>query len=69
MSASITNRVILPDGGKMYVSDDIQGDIRLEQIYKKYGNCKIESCNKEFGGKSLDELESFWQGTIEEFFN
>lgn len=68
MSASVVNRVILPDGGKMYISDDAQGDKRAAEIYTKYGNCKLEACYKD-SGKSLDELEPFWSGTIKEQYS
>jgi len=68
MSASITNRVILPDGNKIYCSDDLYGDVRINELHKKFGNLKIEACNKIFG-KSLDEAEAFWTGTIEEYFS
>lgn len=66
MSASIVNRVYLPDGTKLYISDDRAGDERLEQLFKQYGDLKLEACDKEFG-KGLDELKAFWTGTIKEF--
>lgn len=68
MSASITNRVYLPDGSKIYISDDAAGDARAFELYEKYGNLKLEACNKELG-KSLDELKPFWTGTIEEQYS
>lgn len=68
MSASTTNRVYLPDGNIVYCSDDLYGDIRINELYKKFGNLKLESCNKTFG-KSLDEAKVFWAGTIEGYFS
>lgn len=68
MSASITNRIFLPDGKKIYVTDDQYGDERLIELHQKYGNLKMQSCHKEFG-KTLDQLKSFWTGTIEKFFS
>lgn len=68
MSASVTNRVYLPDGSKLYTSDDVAGDNRLEELFTKYGDLKIEACHKILG-KNLDDLESFWTGTIKEFFS
>lgn len=71
MSANVVNRVILPDGGKLYVTDDVAGDNRMEQIYTKYGNCKIEACYKDENqaAKSLDDFKPFWTGTIEEQYS
>lgn len=68
MSASVTNRVYLPDGSKVYLSDDAAGDERAIELYTQHGNLKIEACTKELG-KSLDELEPFWSGTIEEQYS
>lgn len=68
MSAAITNRVYLPDGSKMYLSDNADGDARAAELYEKYGNLKLEACYKEMG-KSLDDLTPFWTGTIEEQYN
>ena len=65
---SVTNRVFLPNGQKIYVSDDVYGDDRLEQIFSEYGNLKLEACYKVLG-TSLDDLPAFWSGTIIEFFN
>lgn len=70
MSASITNRVILPDGTKIYLSDDQHGDARAGELYEKYGNLTMESCYKDQeGAKSLDDLTPFWSGTIWEQYN
>lgn len=68
MSASITHRVFLPDGTKLYISDDWAGDRRMEELHAQHGDLKMESCNKEWG-KSLDELTPFWRGTIVEQYS
>lgn len=68
MSMAYTNRVFLPDGNTVYVSDDQYGDARLEELHAKYGNLKMESCEK-IWGKSLQELEPVWSGTIEDFWS
>jgi hypothetical protein len=44
----------------------VDGDERLVELFKKYGNLKMEACNKIFG-RSLDEAETFWTGTVEEY--
>ena len=61
----MTNRVYLPDGNKIYVSDDQYGDARLLELYAKYGNLKMEWCNKVWGS-ALDDATAEWEGTIEE---
>jgi hypothetical protein len=68
MSAAVTNRVLIPNRRPLYVSDDVAGDNRLEELYILYGNLPLEACNKE-PGRSLDDLTPFWTGTIEEFFS
>lgn len=49
-----TNRVYLPDGNTVYISDDGYGQERLEQLYAAYGNLTVEICEKQFG-RSLSE--------------
>lgn len=67
MSANVTNRIYLPDGTKVYLSDDRAGDARAFELYERHGNLKLESCYKDQeGAKSLDDLKPFWTGTIEE---
>jgi len=68
MASDVTNRVILPNGKKVYVTDDNYGDDVIEQIYEQYGNCEIQACTKVFGN-SLDTLKPFWTGTITNYFN
>jgi len=68
MSASVTNRVYLPDGQKIYITDDCAGDERMFQLYEKFGNLKMEACHKEWG-KLLDDMKPFWAGTIEEQYS
>ncbi len=68
MSSAVTNRVYLPDGKKIYVTDDVWGDERLEQLYSTYGNLKVEACHKEWG-KNLHDMEAFWSGTIGTFWD
>jgi len=68
MAHNITNRVILPDGNKIYATDDMHGDNVIEQIYKEYGDCKIETCEKVLG-KSLDELKPMWTGKITNYLS
>lgn len=68
MSASVTNRVYLPDGRTVYVSDDRAGDDRLEELYVLYGDLTVEACYKVLG-TALDDLETFWTGTITSYFN
>ena len=63
-----TNRVFLPDNKKIYVSDDVAGDIRLEELFKQYGDVRVEVCKKELG-KSLDELRPVIVGTISSVYN
>jgi hypothetical protein len=70
MSASVTNRIILPDGSSVYVSDNADGDKRAMELYHKYGNLTLEACYKDQeGAKSLDDLKPFWVGTIEEQYS
>lgn len=70
MSQAVTNRVYLPDGTKLYFSDNIEGDTRIFKLYEQHGNLKLEACYKDQeGAKSLDDLEPFWVGTIEEQYN
>lgn len=70
MSASVTNRVYLPDGSKLYISDDAAGDRRAFELYRQHGNLKLEACYKDQPqAKSLDDLEPFWTGTIEEQYS
>lgn len=70
MSASVTNRVYLPDGSKLYLSDDRAGDTRAFELYQQYGDLKLEACYKDQpGAKSLDDLKPFWTGTIEEQYS
>jgi hypothetical protein len=64
---NFTNRVFLPDGRKIYVSDDNAGDQRLEELHNEYGNLKVEVCRKEFGS-TLDECEVFLKTTIRGLF-
>ena len=68
MSSAVTNRVYLPDGNKIYLSDDAWGDKRIDELHQTYGNLKVEACHKEWG-KSLDDMQAFWQGTIESFYS
>lgn len=51
-----TIRVFLPKNKEIYISDDLAGDIRLEQMYAEFGDVKIEICEKIIG-LSLQELE------------
>lgn len=70
MSANITNRVYLPSGDKLYLSDDSAGDARAMELYKQYGNLKLEACFKDQEGtNSLDDLAPFWSGSIEEQYS
>lgn len=62
--SSFTNRVYLPDGRKIYTSDDWAGDRRNEELHATYGNLKVEVCQKELG-KSLDTLEVILTTTLE----
>ena len=64
---NFTNRVYLPDGNKMYVSDDQAGDNRLIELYQEYGNLKVETCHKVLG-KSLDDLKVVTTGTIKSVY-
>lgn len=67
MSANVTNRVYLPDGTKVYLSDGTAGDYRAEELYERYGDLKLEACYKDQeGANSLDDLVPFWTGTIVE---
>ena len=63
-----THRVFLPDGSKIYVSDDNAGDQRLAEIYERYGNVQVEICRKEFG-KVLDEQKAMCKGPITSVMN
>ena len=65
MSAAVTNRVYMPDGRKIYVSDDAFGQYRFEELYEIYGNCKVEACWKDWG-TSLDDCIMFWEGDLHE---
>lgn len=65
MSASLTNRVFLPGGKKIYLSDDVAGDNLALELYKLHGDLKMEVCDKEWG-KSLDEAKPIWSGTLNE---
>ena len=76
MSSAVTNRVYLPESllrehpdysPTIYCSDDVWGDERMRQLYAKYGNLKVEACPKGWG-KSLDDMNPFWTGTIYSFF-
>lgn len=70
MSQAVTNRVYLPDGTKLYFSDNVAGDARIYQLYQRFGNLKLEACYKDQeGAQSLDDLEPFWSGTIEEQYS
>lgn len=68
MSMHFTNRVYLPDGNKIYVSDDQAGGMRLEELYDRYGNLTVEVCDKVWG-RSLDEQTVVFKTNIEEFFS
>jgi ABC-type metal ion transport system substrate-binding protein len=60
----------LPDGTKVYISDDSAGDARASELYEKHGNLKLEACYKDQPeAKSLDDLKPFWTGTIEEQYS
>ena len=59
-----TNRVFLPDNQQLYVSDDDAGDERFVELYKQYGDLKVEICEVEFGGKTLSELEPVVETSI-----
>lgn len=59
MASNVTNRVILPNKKEIYVSDDLYGDVRINEIYKLHGNCKVECCYKD-SGKSLQQLGAYY---------
>ncbi len=52
--SDFTNRVYLPTGDRIYVSDDGFGDMRLVEFYKRFGDLKVEICQKEFGSSLHD---------------
>lgn len=52
----LTNRVYLPDGNTVHISDDGYGQERLEALYAELGDLKVEICQKEFG-RSLSESQ------------
>ena len=65
MSSQVTNRVYMPDGRKIYVSDDAFGQLRFEELYTIYGNCKVEACWKVWG-TTLDDCVAWWAGDLRE---
>ncbi|NBW18004.1 MAG: hypothetical protein EBR82_59530 [Caulobacteraceae bacterium] len=67
--SDFTRRVYTPEG-IVYISDDLAGDNRLEQIMEQYnnGDLKVEVCNKNSGTR-LDDLKPEYTTTaIKEYY-
>lgn len=67
--SNLTNRVFLPGGNTLYVSDDNAGDARFADLIDEgHGNAKVEVCDKRTG-KSLQDLKPFIIGTVEKIYD
>lgn len=62
--SNYTRRVLTPQG-RLYVSDDLAGDYRLEELFTQYGDLRFEFCEK-IPGHSLDEAHAEFSLTISE---
>lgn len=62
----LLNKVFLPDGNYIYVSDDIYGDERLEQLYKQYGDLTVfvYEYDKLWGVKDTSNVQPELKTTI-----
>jgi hypothetical protein len=62
-------RVFLPDSHTIGVSDDNAGDRRFEEIYKEYGDCKVEVYDKnEVFGVGFDKVKPLVTSTINKLY-
>jgi hypothetical protein len=63
MAREYTNRVYLPDGDTVYVTDEAEGNDRFVELYTGYGDLKVEICKSEWG-KSLSDCEVLVNTTL-----
>jgi len=62
-------QVFLPKGQTIGISDDSAGDRRFEEIYKEYGDCKVEVYDKnEVWGVGFDKVKPLVISTIEQLY-
>lgn len=67
--SDFTRRVYTPKG-IIYLSDDLAGDNRLEEIMVRYdnGNLKIEVCDKRSGNRLNDLKPEYTTTAIKEYY-
>ena len=67
--SDFTRRVYTP-GGIIYISDDLAGDNRLEQIMEQYnnGDLKVEVCDKRSGTRLNDLKPEYTTTAIKEYY-
>ena len=63
-------QVFLPDGKYIGVSDNNDGEMRMEQLYNEYGNCKVAVFDRDdIFGHGYDGATPLSVTTIEELYS
>lgn len=66
---TLSYRVHLPAGQTIGVSDDAAGDRRLEELFKKYGDCTVEVYDRnDVFGRGFDQATPMLVSTIKQLF-